>query len=354
MSRFESIWLDIRTGLDELFLQEYYRPYTTAIWSCNDQEPQIIAFVGHASKNTAMYELFSLNGNCNDSKIYLRLVPATEAAPSPVLIADCELHDARRLERVLGGPVPADIDQRSIVWHKRELSSHDPRAVANLVYARLVFPFCSAICIFADDIGNTRSVARMLAAWLRTDRPRHRLSARPRTLVLVRLDKSSTFDEELATTAFIEELRQEVERTGLRPAELLREHFDGLRVLALPVINQDGHAAQDSWTALRARILRDAAEVQELRRTARMAFSALHLKSLIHSACDHFAADFTTPFCLLAASRHKNPVSPVLAKHLANFLRLAYQVSPSSVSDFAVPVIASALVLDSYPPRHAS
>ena len=288
-----------------------------------------------------MYELFSLRSDSNHEKIHLRFPPVAEADP-PVLIADCGLHNAGRLEKVLGGPVPADIDQREIAWHKQVLSSHDPKTIANLVYAQLVCPFCNVICLFADDIDG--GVARMLAAWLQASGTRHLPSAvGPRVLVLMGWDNSlaNDFGEELATAALMEELGRKV------GTDALSLQFSGLRVLAIPAASP---GVQRSWMALRTRILQDAAAVQDLRRSSRTAFGASHLKSLIHAACDGFAADFAAPFCLLATSRCKNPVPPALVTHLVNFIRMVYEDRPSGVSDFAVPVIASALVLDSYPP----
>jgi hypothetical protein len=50
----------------------------------------------------------------------------------------------------------------------------------------------------------------------------------------------------------------------------------------------------------------------------------------------------------MEASRLANPVPQGFSYHIANFLA---NVQPSLIKHFAVPYIASALVLDSHPPE---
>jgi hypothetical protein len=97
---------------------------------------------------------------------------------------------------------------------------------------------------------------------------------------------------------------------------------------------------------LKNRILGESNELQLRRREALVAFSARHFKSFFQLAGDHFCSDIISPFSFVRASRIHNPVPTELASHLSTFLK---SVKPSQLLNFAVQVIASALVFDSYP-----
>jgi hypothetical protein len=131
---------------------------------------------------------------------------------------------------------------------------------------------------------------------------------------------------------------------------LLTQQFGGLRVLALPSAKYQSQLQRldDSWESLRTRILQGSEHIQDRRRKAQVAFSANHFKAFFHLACEHFARDIVTPFSFVKASRLANPVPQDLPFHIANFLR---DVKPPQIEPFAIPFVASAITLDSYPPE---
>lgn len=134
-------------------------------------------------------------------------------------------------------------------------------------------------------------------------------------------------------------------RGRLRKAELdryLGTQFGSMRVVPLPNIA----SSTRSWKSLRCRILQDSSEIQERRIGAQVAFSATHFKAFFHSARKHFCTDIVSPFSFVRASRDPNPISTEYCSHLKRFLN---QVPAAQVLNFAVPVIASAFVFDSYP-----
>jgi hypothetical protein len=129
--------------------------------------------------------------------------------------------------------------------------------------------------------------------------------------------------------------------------QLLKQQFGDMVVLPLPIHSKDVGSVQSQFKKLGRRILQESNEIRVLRRTAQVAFSAHHFKAFFHSACDHFATSIVTPFSFVDALRLPNPVSLDFSSYISNFLRL----SPKEHwMTFAVPVIASALCLDSYPP----
>lgn len=287
-------------------------------------------------------------------EVHLRVDTDTARHDSPLLYADCELHNTPVLNKAEAESWLGDVVQRPLTWHKQGL---DPVSLAHLVYAKLIAPFSTVICFFADDFGGLQIVAEVLAVWLRSfsNRPSDLpLTTNPRILILTRCDDLFDFDEQTATTRFVVNLRREAEKkngimteeknTKLRNAQLdnvLNQQFGGVRVVGLP----NPESTTRAWRALRIRILKDSNELQSRRRDAQVAFSACHFKAFFHMASDHFCTDIVSPFSFIRASRIQNPVSAELSFHMARFLK---QVNPAQIINFAVPMIASALMFDSY------
>lgn len=362
MARLESLWLDVRAGLDELVLQEYHRPYAAfnAFPNREEQQPQIITLIGQRAKTLAMRKLkFSIGSQGSISgQVHLKADPGTVDADSPVLFADCELHTSMKFDKVVARP-PGDIIQRPLNWHKRVPQGVDPVTMANLVYAKLISPFSTVICLFVDDFGGINAVASTLANWLvvLSDRPSDLpMSAHPRVLILKSWDEPYEFDEKSATKSFILELTKEIEKKTSQRAgpinrklskakidHLLSQQFGNLRVLALP----SPVTPTLGWAWIKSRILQDSHDVHTQRRSSLVAFSALHLKAFFHMAFDHFSNDIASPFSFIRASRTPNPVPQHLADHVGSFMK---RIQSPQIFQFAIPVVASALALEAYPP----
>ncbi|KFY92672.1 hypothetical protein V500_04073 [Pseudogymnoascus sp. VKM F-4518 (FW-2643)] len=289
----------------------------------------------------------------------MRPIPGIEK--DPVLVGDCELHNLLSFNKAITKPTLGIIHQRPLRWHNSTSHSRNPRTLANLVYSKLISPFCTIICFVADDFGGIKNVAKELASWLvcsnnaPTDLPR---SSHPRVFVLKRWDNDGPFragfDEKLATIEFMHELRKEVEidrsfsqRMGDAELEdLLGRLFSGIRVLGFTHELSTSSGARES-KVLRSRLLQESQDMQKRRRTANVAFSCNHFVSFFKFALNHFASDIPTPFSFIKAARQPNPVPLGISSHITNFVKL---ISPNSLDSFAVPIIASALCFDSFPP----
>jgi hypothetical protein len=79
-----------------------------------------------------------------------------------------------------------------------------------------------------------------------------------------------------------------------------------------------------------------------------MHFSATHFTVFFRHACDHFVQTPDEPFNFIKTSRLRNPVSPEMDQNLSRFLK--HIRSPRELTKFAIPVIASSLFLNAYPP----
>ena len=370
MSQADSLWIDLHARSNDIFIEERHRSYNVfhQLRFPDEQDPQMIMLIGNESKTKAIHRLEpSLNNDGNHKKIHLHLVPGNRKARSPILIADCELHNALAPSKLPSSLVTAGVGQHALLWHRKAPAEGlDANTLAHLVYSKLISPFSTVVCLFADDLGGTRVAVDILASWLvsfssrSSDLP---VSTYPRILVLKAADRDP-FDEERATFEFMKELAEQTEfRTGSlaqngrladgRFDALLRQQFGGLRVLALPdamptAEDQSQLARPDGFWALRTRILQGSQRIQDRRRKAQVAFSATHFKAFFHLACEHFAKDIVTPFSFVKASRQANPVPLDFSSHIANFLA---DVKPPLIEPFAIPFIASAMTLDSCPPE---
>lgn len=359
-----STWLTLRAGLRDLLLEEHHRPYTIfkSFLSLDNQTPQMITFIGERTKSLVMQKLRfgarpyeSISG-----QVHLRVDEETAKQGSPLLLADCELHNLSFLTKAETEGYMGDIVQRPLTWHKRLSQGLDPASLAHLIYAKLIAPFSNVICFFAEDLGGMQAVAGVLAVWLMSfsNRPSDLpFSTRPRVLILTRCSDPTTFDEQSATKRFMMDLGRESERKNgmiagqdngkLKKAqldEILSQQFGGMRVVGYPDLDP-GDSGARAWRSLRTRILKDSNELQDRRRDSLVAFSARHFKAFFHLACDHFCTDIVSPFGFIRASRLQNPVPQDLSLHMARFIK---QVKPSQLLNFAVPMIASALMFDSY------
>jgi hypothetical protein len=361
MTRSDSTWLSLRAGLGDLFLQEHHRAYSifNDFTHPTQQTPQMIALIGQQTKSVVMRQLRLGSQEAASGEVHLQADPDGFDEESPRLFADCEMHNVSAPSKSGPERCPGDIIRRPMTWHREVPQALDHPTLAHLLYSKLLAPFSTVICFFAEDLGGLTLVAELLAVWLMglSSRPSDLPPGTyPRVLILTQRDDLSIFDEQKATKNFMLELGREAEKRHgilggrnhrrLKKAELdqlLAAQFSGMRVVAFPAMNSPPR----SWKALRLRILDDSSELHSRRQQAQIAFSANHFKAFFHLASDHFCSDMVSPFNFVRASRLHNPIPMELTSHLSTFIK---QVDPLQVLNFAVPVIASALVFNSYPP----
>jgi hypothetical protein len=379
MSRTDSTWIDLCTQPQGTVLVQYHCPYAVHELSSPDfQEPQMITFIGGRAKSRCMKRLgFCFDEEVAHNTVRLQLAPDLVHMPSPILLVDCELHNKTKLCQTLCGPILGHVDHRILHWDKNIPNGLDAYTLANTVYTKLISPFSNIICLFADDLEGLNSVARLLASWLlcyRSLPAEVPNTTSPRVIILREWNdlENGIFDEKLATRSFMQEVyrqsdlrnRSQEQRFANHISQqdldlLLQLKFGDMRILAYtshPVdagsmTLKDVHfhlrRLDKSWVTLRNRLLQDSQDIQERRRQQQVAFSATHLRALFSSACDHFAEDIIAPFSFLQASRSANPVPSGLALYLSAFLK---QTPQKLHMAFNVPIIASALSLDSFPP----
>ena len=215
-----------------------------------------------------------------------------------------------------------------------------PRAVVGTVdgttdsiYSRLLLPFADVFCFFSADIGGFRQIARHIAAWL--DKGQSSTLSRstyPRIIIVTEKMPVGREPEKEARKAFLWLLREETTHD-------LSEQISAIDIVAL--LPKGKVSAEARYRRLKECLLKGSDETRTL-------FSATHFAALFRYACGHFSQASEEPFDLIKASRKQNPVAKDLAEHLSIFLKHIRSVK--ELIEFAVPVIASSIFLDNYPP----
>ncbi|TVY85512.1 Calcium-independent phospholipase A2-gamma [Lachnellula suecica] len=351
-------WLGLQLSDGEVFLQGTDRLQTLLhdLPEPDVQCPSLIVCIGNKSKGLAIKELANTfspfpsyedkGGSQNDGtsepakllgrrghgEIHLHIHASSIFSDRPVLVAE--------------GDLPVSDKSRALTAEgchetiSRQLQPRDPNSSllgqsSDEIYFKLLTPFTDVICFFATDIGGFESIVRRLAAWLDMGLPSTLpLSTRPKLLIVIEGDQAR---ESEALDIFSERLAQETPLT-------LSEQFSGIHILGLLPRKDVSDAARHR--KLKEHLLTLSDEVRRARIDTRSLLSATHFAAFFNEAFDHLAAIPVEPFSFINASRVENPVLPDLENHLINFLDKIE--IPDTVLDFAIPTIASSIILDNY------
>jgi hypothetical protein len=327
-------WLDLQldgeksaffeTNRSQVLTKDFHHPET--------QNPRLLVLIGKEEKRIALRALFSLKRAQLSrvrrvGEIHLHIDSSTIFKERPILLAEgcASIGD-------IGTP-KADRDPEC---HEvtRHLLQHPDKREPSDIYTHLLFPFVDVFCLFSKDLGGLEKTARYLATWLQRGHsstlPK---STRPNVIIVA---ESITPD---ATCAFIRMLQEQ-------HGNAILEQFSTIEVIVLSSGKMLSN--QSRYRALKECILKRSDDLHISRMATGTMFSVAHMVALLQSARKHFLQSMNAPFDVVQSSRTQNPVALDLEKHLFNFVR---QVSSSEqLMDFAAPMVASSLFLDSYPP----
>lgn len=303
------------------------------------QKPTLLVLVGNRSKERALKELALPRTTKNSQssrgygEIHLHLDPSTTFSDRPILIADGDIPLQPKAHKV----VP--LDQCHEITNRSLIGFGDVQAAADSLYFRLLSPFTDVFCFFASDLGGLQPIARVIAAWMNAGQP-STLPATARSQIIIVTEPSATEGQESRILdRFLLLLAQETRTDPLT-------FFGSIRVLSLL---PDGDLSPSARHRKLKEVLMDAVDHVRLARIeSRTLFSAQHLAAFLSQAYSHFAASCKEPFNFIQASRIDNPPAADLKEHLTRFL--LKMKSLGELKSFAIPLIASSLLLDSYPP----
>lgn len=295
--------------------------------SPDTQFPSIVYFLGRKTKSLALRSVLSNNntrrrGAHGVANLYLDLT--TQAATYPIYLADCN----PTVDSVNGlGVWNGCHEPTSFRINLGESGHLNPRTVADHLRTRLLFPLSDVICLFADDLPDLPAI---VSAWTRF----------PSSLILpirVRPRLVIVYQRLTPSTAKLDRFRTTPD---------FQQRFQSLTVADLTIFAELSPLAR--YGKLREILLREVDKARANRLQTHHLFSATHLAAYFPRALRQFARDPDRAFTAVSLFRESRPVSSDLSKHVTCFLRLCKQTNiPSS---FTVVFVASAILMDAYPP----
>ncbi|OBT56258.1 hypothetical protein VE04_05114 [Pseudogymnoascus sp. 24MN13] len=357
-------WLGLAVNDGDVVLQNTDRLQTLLddLPNPDKQTPSLFVFIGNKSKAMAIKELaktFSpppkyschpskhndesswegqtrLNGRRVHGEIHLHIHPPSVFSSRPVLLAEGDLPNLSKLTSSLAIEKCHETDSRPL--NASTLATPTLSESADRIYFRLLSPFTDVFCFFADDIGKFKPIVQRLALWLDLGQPSTLpKSTRPKVLIVTERDVAHGNDES-DLVAFKRMLSNETTID-------FSEQFSDIQILGL-ASRKKNLSNKARHRELFERLLNFSDQVREARITAEVLFSAHHLTAFFHHALRHINSP--VPFNLISASQSENPVTSDLRDHLVNFLGKIR--TPEKLLQFAIPVIASSFILNSYPP----
>lgn len=338
-------WLSLVAQGGAPILQETGR--LQALLDCfsdtNSCSPSLVALVGSKTKTLLIRELIPTERKHRfksrkiHTAINLHLDSSTAFDEKPVFYADCPLplpllnEDSPQAERC------HENIKRPLQVVGEELSVAD---ISDYLYSRLLRPFTDMFCLFSEDLGGIEGTVKCLASWL--DRGLSVVAPKgvePK-IVLVITDHKAGKAVESA-------VKQEILHTLKRlTSTSVFDFFSDVDVVS--ILPQGQVSPQARFRPLKDRLMNSANQIRIRKSDVGLLFSVTHFVAFFRYASDHFASTFSEPFDFVKVSRRRNPVPAVAEMQICRFLR---HFGPGSdATDVAIPVIASTLLLDAYPP----
>lgn len=343
-----SLWLSLCTHGNETALLESdrLRTLTNQIPDPDAQQPSLFVLIGNTSKSLALRDLFGVKkarnfrGKRTAGEIHLHIDPAGIFHSRPIFLANGDLTGQSLRSKAPAADDCHDTTRRALPRSVAGLPSVSLDEVTDSIYSRLLFPFTDVFCFFSADLGGFRQIARHIAAWLDTSQsstlPK---STYPRVIVVTEKMPPGAQREKEARKAFLWLLREETTKDPF-------ERISDIDIIAIfPNGKMSGEARH---RRLKECLLNASDQVRKNREDSLTLFTATHFAAFFGYACGHFSETPSKPFDFIMTSRKQNSVAPDLAEHLSNFLK--HIKSPKQLTEFAVPMIASSILLDNYPP----
>ncbi|KAF2752463.1 FabD/lysophospholipase-like protein [Pseudovirgaria hyperparasitica] len=315
-----SSWLGAKRVQGEPTLIETDRlsALLSLLHNLDTQYPIFLVTIGDSEKGAALRTLFgfkaSSKGRRSIDSIHLYLDSSTTFTERPWIVAE-----GRSLQLI---PHTTHTEAAGCPCHRTNVRSLRPcdDHIATDVYARLLRQFTN-LERWCDgwSVANQQHIQTVLGQPLVvvTERPNAK-NAKRDSLSLVRQQTSVDIHKCISNLEFVALLP----RGTISP----QARFRRLKEL-----------------------LQEQSRATALQRADRgCLYSARHFSTLLNSAIAHFTESSAEPLDCVIASRATRPVPSDLGQHLANVFALL--TSTSQLAEFAVPMLASCLFLDSYPP----
>lgn len=323
---FSSTLLCLRSnapGLPGPFLKENLAPYQL-FDDLGKTKVRVILAIGGQTKARYLYKQWLIAPGHNGERSV-----ALAAVDDRTLLLDCDLHLCDgKIPRVQGGPHVGASD-----LHLLKHTTPSTTEIAYSLYIEVLSLFSDIVLISIRDFGGLDEVIEFLCLWLTksiTTKP-----VVPCSVVLLETERTSMRDvRDRVFAAFTSQLKVTDPTTPFTPTAVKRIIDDCFRIR---VASQSHHGCK---------YLNAELEVSACDRAGRgVDFTAHHTKELLRAAIRHHAEASSDQFDYVTASRITNPVPGRLTERLIMFLEHCEELR-----DEESGVVASALMMDAYPP----
>lgn len=342
-----SHWLGLHTGDSKITFTHSDRAQTLVqeLPSCESQKPSLFVLIGNTGKSLALRELISgptrakSTAKRGHGEIHLHINSSTVFGDRPVLFADGDIPLHQKPSKALSTEKCHEVTSRILPRLRDTIPTPSLQKAADNVYFRLLSPFTDVFCFFAADLGGLQPIARRIATWLDLGQPSTLPPETHPQIVIVVESSAPELQESHILDRFLRLLNEETQRE-------ISTQFAGVRILSL--LSDGDVSAQARHRKLKECLMNTSDQVRLARLESRTLFSALHFAAFLNHACSHLAESVTQPFDFIRTSRLDNQPAPDLREHLINLLTKIK--TPQELTEFAIPLIASSFLLDSYPP----
>jgi hypothetical protein len=310
----------------------------TTVESCS--KPSYITIVGKRSKSALLDQMLGDAASVPVHRdVYLWSSPQMRTgAGAPLVIIDCGVQNSNQQ--------PADSALINGTQTSKSLPIPFTESINAMLCGTVFSPFSSVLCCVVSDLGGPKAVAKWLARQAALPKSSD-LPTVPRVLLVVETT-SETFDERIAAQKATVLLLQAMQRIKAYPSSCdaeraIRQHFGDIEVLGLRSSKSNSVRAR----RLKNRLLSMSEASMQERANMSTQFSYSHFLVLSKQLLCNMSS--TGPFHFAEASRP----SGYSAEHAQSCLTDFLQQLPSQawLWHFAAPIIASALLLSSYPPH---
>jgi hypothetical protein len=337
-----TLWLEPYLRDKEVALQKTSR--LGDILSQTHGEPSLVLWVGKTSKSKALrYLATPLRSKRNGrhcGEVHLRLDAGAQSTQScrPLLFADGPIPNIENNVRDTDRCSDLEPASQNLQWVGDDLNV----ALYN-IYATLLSPFTDVISLFLSDFGGLARIADFIALWLNTFSNQSLPPVCfPRLLIVIE-DSTTTKPDKCWENRWKRDLARLLRKKTARPINQAFSHISIHHLSANDRIRDEFR-----YLSLKDRLLNESDAIRAARIEQRMHFVGKHFNAFFDYAYNHFIHNTGKHFNFVKASRLSNPVSPDLKRHLLNFIK-QFQTA-EEINRFVLPVVASCILLDSFPP----
>ncbi|KIW00820.1 hypothetical protein, variant [Verruconis gallopava] len=307
--------------------------------------PSLITLIGRSEKSKVLREL--LGGGTDyqivgHGDVHLFRDEHEKDSKNLNLWADCELFSYTSSQWDVAAPQRGPNAFRTA---RCTAPGKGIRDFASQVTARLLAPFSNVLCIFAADFHGIRASGHIIADLIRAH-GEHDLASKPHVVVVLNVLPSAMDVTDLTRKlrGFVKSSLADSAPGGQVSDTDIDQHWRSLSVL--PVNSKTNVIGRAEVIGERLRVLNK--DAQASRYLCHEMLNYSHFQALFGSAAEHLCEDRSSPFSFLAHSRSHGFTTSQLASHAQTLLSL--MPSEAWLWQLACPLLASALLLASYPP----